>query len=182
MVYPNNQAAKADNVGVDPVLYTGMLAGCTNLAQAIARLDQVNGPQANTYVLLASGWRPISGIWAWAVGGITFNGALLNVSDADGDAIEIELRVPSTGTYTLNLALYTDGTAPIIRLFLDEVAIGNPAGYDLYSAPPVFAVLPVAALALNAGSHKLKILVDGLNALSTNYLVRIPALSLRRTA
>lgn len=182
MAYPNNQVVKADNVGLDPTLYAGMLNGCINLAQAIAALDQVNGPQADTYVLLTSGWRSIQGAWAWVQFGITFNGSLANVSDADGDALEIELRVPSTGTYTLNLNVYTDATAPIIRLFLDEVALGAPAGYDLYTAPPAFAVLAVAALALTAGDHKLKILVDGLNALATNYTVRIASLSLRRTA
>lgn len=182
MVYPNNQAGRANAVTLDPALHAGLLNGLGNLAQAITALDQVNGPQADTYILLASGWRPIAGIWAWTVAGMTFNGSLLNVSDADGDAIEIELRVPSAGTYTLNLATYTSNDTPIVRLFLDEVAIGNPAGYDLYSAPPAFAVLAVPALALTAGYHKLKVLVDGLNVLSTNYLVRLAALSLRRTA
>jgi hypothetical protein len=183
MVYPNNQAGRANAVTLDPALHAGLLNGLGNLAQAITALDQVHGPQADTYVLLTAGWKPIAGVWAWTVAGRPFNGSLLNVSAADGDAIEIELRVPSTGTYTLNLATYTDNDAPIVRLFLDEVSIGVVGGYDLYSAPPVpGAVLAVAALALTAGYHKLKILVDGLNVLSTDYLVRLAALSLQRTA
>jgi len=185
MAYPLNKIGTAAAVGVDPTLNGGMLTGFTNLARCLTALDQVNGPLANQYTsLMSSGWKAIQGAWAWVVAiGELFNGSLTNVSNGDGDAIEIELEVPSTGTYTLFIGAPLDADAPIVMLYLDEVQIGVVGGYDLYAAAPdIGAAIDVPGLVLAAGNHKLKVLANGLNVASVGYTVRLNAIELIRTA
>lgn len=184
MAYPNNQSGKADAVGLDPALHAGLLNGLVNLQQAIQALDQVSGPQTNVPILLANGWRPIMGAWAWVQsGGHLFGGYLGNVSDGDGDAVEADVFVPSAGTYTLYMNAPTDADGGIVQVLIDEVVVGVPAGYDLYSVGlAIDALVVIPALALTAGLHKLKVLVNGANVASTGFMVRLDAVELVRTA
>lgn len=185
MVYPLNKIGTAATVGVDPTLNTGMLTGLTDLARCLTALDQVGGPLSILCVsLMTSGLRTIQGVWEWVVlAGEFFNGTFRNISDGDGDALEIELEIPSAGTWSLFLGAPVDIDAPIVMLYLDEVQIGVVGGYDLYAAAPdPGAVINVPALALAAGNHKLKVLVNGVNVASAGHTVRLNALELVRTA
>jgi len=80
-----------------------------------------------------------------------------------GDKLELELTVPTDGTYTLAAALTKARDYAIVQLHLDDQPLGDPL--DLYSAPDVITTgeLPLGQRQLTAGPHRLTLTIQGAN-------------------
>jgi len=190
MAYPTNIEGAAQNVAVDPALQSQFLNGVTNLEQAFATLDDFAGVDSRrvAHMLTHPVANVVAGAWAIVAGaaaaGYLYRGYLGNdATKALNDAVEIDLYVASTGTYRLALNCPQMSDAPILKVYIDTVQVGVVAGYDLYAA----AVTPqtcigIDDLALTAGVHRIRFLCADKNAASAFHLLRLQAISLKRTA
>lgn len=109
-------------------------------------------------------------------------GEFRNPTIANGDGFICKCRCPA-GTYTLrfNAVKHTDGG--IVKIYIDDVQVGNAGGYDLYAgAKDVLNIIEITGLTLTAGEHSLKFIEDGKNASSTGYRLRASGIWLQRTA
>lgn len=123
------------------------------------------------------------GTWARAQSSSRlYGGDFTNTSAADGDKFTSNFRCPA-GTYTLrfNAGKNTDGG--IVKVYVDDVQVGNAGGYDTYSDPKdVLNIEEITGIAIGAGEHELKFVLDGKNASSEAYRFRAAAVWLQRTA
>jgi len=193
MAYPNNKAYQAGNCALDPALYSGLLNGVTNLAQALTILDGLGGIRSHQRIdfLRATLLQEIQGMWTRTMNAAyMFGGYIGNTTfPLNGDCFDISLYAPSTGTYAIYLNAPLNADEGKLKVFIDEVQIGTAAGYDLYAAGPNYANLITittlsagGSLVLTGGYHRIKFRVDGLNGASSNYIVRLQKLELVRTA
>jgi hypothetical protein len=186
MVYPNNPVGAAFNVTLDPAKHSGVLNTLTNLEQAIAVLDGLSGAgDGLRFNFLTHNPVEVQGNWqrAYEVTHLLAGHYNNIASGQDGDAVELDILVPSAGVYTLFMNAAKNVDAPIVKLYMDGVQIGVVGGYDLRAGAlaPV-NIISVAALALTAGKHTFKIAADGKNALATAYIIRLQAVEFVRTA
>lgn len=187
MVYPTNAAFPACNIAVNPTLQTRLLNGNTNLEQALMRLDQVGGvgQRVSVNMLTVAPVAGAVGTWAPLVNPLhLFAGAFDNTAAvADLDEFSVDIYIPTAGTWTLFVGAPQDLDAPIVQLFLDAVQIGLVAGYDLYAAAPdPDSFIGISGLVIAAGLHRLRFLVNGANAASASFILRVTQIEFRRTA
>jgi len=111
-----------------------------------------------------------------------FCGEFRNPTVEDGDGFSCNFRGPA-GTYTLrfNAVRHTDGG--IVKVYVDDVQVGDAGGYDTYAASKdVLNIVEITGISLTAGAHALKFLLDGKNASSDAYRFRASGVWLQRTA
>ena len=186
MVYPNNPVGAAFNVTLDPAKHSGVLNTLTNLEQAIAVLDGLSGAgDGLRFNFLTHNPVEVQGNWqrAYEVTHLLAGHYNNIASGQDGDAVELDILVPSAGVYTLFMNAAKNVDAPIVKLFMDGVQIGLAQGYDSYAAgADPYAIVTVEGLALAAGKRTLRIKADGKNAMSTSFVIRLQAIEFVRTA
>lgn len=187
MVYPTNAPFPAVNISVDPALQSRLLNGNTDLEQALIRLDQVGGigQRVQVNMLTVAPVAGAVGTWAPLINAAhLFNGAFDNTGAvADADEFSVDIFIPTAGTWTLSIGAPQDLDAPIVQLFLDGAQIGLAAGYDLYApAPDPDSYIGISGLVLAAGLHRLRFLVNGANAGSASFILRVTSIEFRRTA
>lgn len=100
---------------------------------------------------------------------------------ADGDYAQWDVLL-SAGTWQLDVVYLSATSAGIMQAQIDGTNVGSTV--DTYAAAGVADNLhTVTGIAVaTAGLHTLKLLVSGKNASSSNYILRIQAVALRRTA
>lgn len=189
MVYPPGSILTARGVALDPARHSALFNGFATLDQALAAVDRLSGVGDRAVVNLltrdpdaitppAGTWiRAINGAMLWG-GGYTSFGA-----SATLDQVIVNLYAPSTGVYTLRFNTPTTPGAGILFLFRGVVAIGNPAGYDLYSVGFVpVNVIQVAGLAMVAGSNPITFRIVGRNGASAAWDLWLTEIAITRTA
>jgi len=125
----------------------------------------------------------VAGTWLPRVDAtMPYNGVFDNsTADADHDDCTCRIYIPSSGLWQLTLNAPIGPNGGILKLYLDGVQIGAPAGYDLYAAgaDPLAAIV-VPSHAVAAGAHELRFYVDGQNMASAGFWVLLSGLYYRR--
>lgn len=141
----------------------------------------ISGPEAGESFTVPFGglyganeaWTEDSGTWAWGADRNFFCGGQFTNNDGSpsvGDAISINLRVPTTGSWTA----YILGSVSSDYGRFDVKINGSKVGdtQDLYAASGAYngwsGGVPLGALAAGT-SYTLKLEVAGKNASSSNY-------------
>jgi hypothetical protein len=109
-----------------------------------------------------------------------YNGNLTNATaQADGDNYSINFRCRA-GTYTFRMNAHRTSTAPILDVDIDGDEKGS---IDLYfAAGDLDYVAEITGITISAGSHTLRIRVDGKNGSSGGYYLRTHGMYLQKTA
>lgn len=91
--------------------------------------------------------------------------------DDDGDWIKWKPVLPES-VYTMRFGLYKKDDAGIAKVYIDDVLIGT---YDMYSASDDATIVEesVTLTATDNDIHTVKLLVDGKNASSSDYIIRV---------
>jgi len=189
MPYPNNNENDANTVPLNPALHSSALNGLLNAEQAFQVVDKMSGIGDSRYFNLitseptALGAAPVTTILRVLAATYLHAGYLYNNSAADGDIIDVDIIVPSAGTWRLALNAPVNINNGILKLFIDGVQIGVAGGYDLYAAAldPLPTII-VAGLVLTAGKKTLRFKVDGKNGASGGFQMHLSGVSYRRTA
>jgi len=98
----------------------------------------------------------------------------------NGDNISYNVYL-AAGTYTLRLLILTSTNSGILDVDIDSTEV---ASFDQYSSPSVYNVLnsQTGIVIASAGLKTLRLRVDGKNASSSGWVVRVTTISLWRTA
>lgn len=189
MAYPQGTNMTAKTVALNPARHTGVLRGLVNLEQALQAVDQLSGIGDRVITNLLTRPPdivvPPAGTWIRApLATIFFGGGYTNFgASATLDEVTVNMYAPSTGVYTLRFNTPTTPGAGILFLFRGVVAIGNPAGYDLYSVGFVpVNVIQVAGLAMVAGSNPITFRIVGRNGASAAWDLWLTEIAITRTA
>lgn len=111
-----------------------------------------------------------------------YNGAFQNSTGVDiggnGDNFTMNFRCPA-GTYTLRFNSTTSTFLGIIDVYIDASEEGS---FDAYSAAIDYNnIEEISGLVLTSGEHALKFQIDGKNALSSAWYMRLSGITLQRT-
>jgi hypothetical protein len=188
VAYPTGAEYPANAVALNPTLQSSLLNGLTTLEQAFVLLDDAAGLGGRVAVnmLTHAPANVVAGTWARVANGAgyLYRGYYGNdATKAQNDAVEVDLYTPSAGIYSLvfNAPQMTD--APILKVYIDTVQVGLTSGYDLYAAAlGAQNIIGISGLSLTAAKHRVKFLCFDKNGLSTDYLLRLQAIALKRTA
>lgn len=122
-----------------------------------------------------------SGTWSRVQNSTSFMGSWeTNTSAANGDYIELNVSLPTGGTWTVELFHSSLSNAGILDVLQNGVSIGT---VDMYAAGTAQTRSEVSTtFSPTGGSTTLKLLLNGKNASSSSYLARLHAIQFTRTA
>lgn len=186
MGYPVNTQRSADMVDLNPDLQSRLLNGCTNLEQALDRLDALSGVGQSVAVnLVAAEPTTVAGVWSRFMAAVYYAAYCYNQSNNNGDAIDVPFCLGSAGTWGLSVQALGNNVSGIIKMFIDGTQVGLVGGYDLYNAWPnvdPLGMLEIPLDPLTAGAHTLRIAVDGKRAASGGFQAYVQQITFRRVA
>lgn len=108
------------------------------------------------------------------------NDGFFNSSTNDGDYFQFSYLYLSAGTYTLTAEFITANSFGIVDIYVDGVEKGSQ---DLYTASTDLTIKTIPSIAVSAtGVHTLKMILDGKNGSSSDYVCNCVYISLVRTA
>lgn len=100
-------------------------------------------------------------------------------SSADGHYMEWTGQTFDAGTYTISVFGQTNTDRAITKVQIDGLTV---ATLDWYSGSSAIGPLTQASVAISAGPHTIKLLVDGRHASASGWVTRIWSLSFIKTA
>ncbi len=114
----------------------------------------------------------------WIINFDSLGTYMLNSSNADGDNFTCNFRCPA-GTYTLYMNLRKAPNLGIVDVDIDASEEGS---FDLYNATGIANAEKITGLVLSAGTHTIKLRLDGKNGSSSAYYIVIGDICFQRTA
>lgn len=187
MVYPQGNENCANEIPLNPDLFTQLLVGASTLEQALSVLDKVGGAgDIVSFNMLTKEPRSIvQGTWVREVAATElYGGHFTNKGgpSANGDGFRVGVNLPSAGVYRMRFNAPKNANAGIVQVFVDLVDV-SAGGVDLYAAAlDALNIVDIAGLALPAGAHTVTFLLNGQNALSGGFDFYASGFALLRTA
>jgi hypothetical protein len=83
----------------------------------------------------------------------------------NGNYVTFPFKVKA-GTYAIRVGAVLSSTHGIVDIYVDGVEVGSQ---DLYASPDSWTTKQITGLALAAGEHTIKFMIDGKNVSSTDY-------------
>ena len=123
----------------------------------------------------------VQGTWTASISGTRAGAVLMtnNTGPATADEITIKIYL-SAGTYTFNTYCETNNHCGILKYIVDGTAV---ATQDLYTGGSVYGVVQTTGCTIaTSGLKTMSIKVDGKNGSSSNYIVYLSVVEIKRTA
>lgn len=134
----------------------------------------------NAFIFGQAPTRVTQGTWAHAdTTNEWFADAFSNSTSADGDGVEYDFYLPA-GTYTIYFGTSKNATRGIADFLIDDVEV---ASFDTYaSSSTTYQIMTQASVNVTTtGAKTLKIVLDGKNASSSDFFLRIGWIGFIRT-
>jgi hypothetical protein len=120
------------------------------------------------------------GTWDRVLAPNFYGGGFRNfLAAADGDNFTVNFSVPA-GTYRFDMNLVKSTNSGKLDIFVDTTKILDAV--DFYVATPVVIdITSITGVALTAGTHALKFVINGKNEASSAYIMNISGIQISRT-